>query len=70
MPSFSVKPSSLPCSMRRAIPIPCNGPSAWRNQRIIRSSVPCKTSDFTVAPLAIAKKIAQLAQLLCNIQMR
>jgi len=70
VPSFSVKTSSLTCSMRRAIPNPCNGPSAWSVFRIIRSSVPCNTSDllvFTVAPLAIARKIARL---LCNVHMR
>src|ERR1700679_1143645 len=56
--------------MRRAIPNPCNGPSAWRVFKIIRSRVPCNTSDlsvFTVAPLAIARKIARL---LCNVHMR
>src|ERR1700730_17346877 len=53
--------------MRRAIPNPCKEPSAWRVFRIMRSSVPCKTSDFsplTVTPLDTAKKITAL---LCNV---
>src|SRR5215831_639293 len=32
--------------MRRAMPKPCSGPSACSVFKIIRSSVPCSTSDF------------------------
>ena len=67
VPSFSVSTSSLNCSIRRAMPNPCRGPSACRVLRIIRSSVPCKTSDLSAAmpaPLDTAKK---LPPLLCNV---
>src|SRR5262250_2295557 len=35
--------------MRRAIPNPCSGPRACSVFKIIRSSVPCSTSDFLVS---------------------
>ena len=37
--------------MRRAIPNPCSGPSAWSVFRIMRSSVPCSTFDFLLSIL-------------------
>ena len=50
MPSFRWSTSSLNCSSRRAIPNPCSGPIACSVFRIIRSSVPCSTSDFLWTP--------------------
>src|SRR5262245_39227925 len=35
--------------MRRAMPHPCSGPMEARDWRIMRSSVPCKTSDLLSA---------------------
>src|SRR5437660_7951339 len=43
------------------MPNPCSGPIAWSVFRIIRSRVPCSTSDFlatSLFPLDIANKIA------------
>ena len=49
MPSLSWRTSRLTCSMRRAIPNPCSGPSACSVFKIIKSSVPCSTSDLFVS---------------------
>src|SRR5215468_3089095 len=38
--------------MRRAMPKPCKGPSACSVFRIIRSSVPCSTSDFFASTMS------------------
>src|SRR5262249_55508520 len=53
VPGLTVSRSPLVCSMRRATPNPCCGPSTSSVLRTMRASVPCQTSILSAATFFI-----------------